>query len=125
MGIMDTITNVCKQTAVYWGAPIDDGYGGYSYDSPVEIACRWENKIQSVQAFDGEIVISPIQVYVLQDVELKGLLYLGSLDDLDSDLSPTSVEAYSIKMFQKIPLLGSSSEFLRKVFLGWQTRSRN
>ena len=114
----------CTQTAVYWGNPQEDGYGGKTWDDPVEIMCRWEEKTQFLGLIGedgmGERTISRALVYTLQDVEINGLLYLGTLDDLDSNQEddPKSIEGICIvKRFEKTQALGSTSEFLRKVFL--------
>lgn len=125
MGIESLLAQTCTQTAVYWGAPEDDGYGGKNFDSiyPVEIACRWKEKtelIVRVGARLSEELISNAQVFVTQDVDEKGYLYLGTLDDLDSgeEENPETVDgAYIIKKFEKIPALRSTTEFVRKAYL--------
>ena len=123
MGLEGFISRLCVQTAVYWGSPTEDGYGGKTFADPVEISCRWEDtveKISRVGARLGEEIISRAVVYVTEDVEELGYLFLGDLDDLDSDeeADPTTVEnAYMINRFDKIPVLRSTSEFLRKAYL--------
>lgn len=119
MGLIEVITRACVQTAVYWGTPVPDGYGGWTYTDAREIQCRWEHKIQTIQKNDGENLVSPIQVFALEMLDMKGLLFLGELADLDSNLAPPEDGAYSIKMIEKIPLLGSSSQFFYKMYLSW------
>ena len=131
MGIGALLTRNCTQTCVYWAGPTNDGAGGFDFDDPVEIACRWEGKIQVVKDDDakgGEIECVAI-VYLLQDVDEEGYLFLGTLDDLEAleDSSenssggwynPTVVEnAYKIKQFEKIPALGSTTQFVRRAYL--------
>ncbi len=123
MGMESFIARLCTQTAVYWGSPVNDGYGGKTFDDPVEISCRWEDRIESINRVGarlGEEIVSRAQVYVTEDVEELGYLYLGTLDDLDSDeeADPTTiVKAYMINRFDKIPTMRSSNEFLRKAYL--------
>ena len=123
MGLENFISRLCVQTAVYWGSPVDDGTGGYTFADPVEISCRWEDqveKIDRVGASLGEEIVSAAQVYVTQDVEERGYLFLGDLDDLDSDeeADPKTVEkAYMINRFDKVPVMRSATEFLRKAYL--------
>ena len=124
MGMESFIARLCVQTAVYWGTPVDDGYGGKTFADPVEIDCRWEDKIENIDRVGGgrlgEEVVSEAQVYVTQDVEEHGYLFLGDLDDLDSDeeADPTTItKAYMINRFEKVPVMRSSSEFLRKAYL--------
>jgi len=124
MSIVTNIERLCKQTAVYWGDPTSDGEGGYTYDDPVEVKCRWEYTKEVFTRIGGgnvsEQLISNAIVYVLQDVDEQGLLFLGELDDLDSadEESPKEVSSvYKIERFDKIPRLGSTTEFIRKVYL--------
>jgi len=116
----------CPQTCVYWGTPVEDGYGGKTFADPVEIMCRWEDKAQLIRLDDGNEISSRAVVYVLQDVDMEGVMYLGTLDDL-YDLAESSAGAldnpkefdgaYVIKKFEKSPLLGSTTDFYRKVWL--------
>ena len=120
MGIERFIQKVCVQTAVYWGSPQEDGYGGFTFDEPVEIACRWEDKTQIVAGMDGQEVTSDTEVLVTQDLDYNGYLYLGELDDLDSDDldNPMTVSgAKPIISISKIPMIKSTTEFVRQVFL--------
>ena len=136
MGIETFITRICKQTAVYWGNPTKDGYGGYTYDDPEEIKCRWADDKQLFESDDGEQLVSKSIVLLTEDVDMNGLLYLGTLDDLE-DLYDDSEEDSSgvwydpfiintglciIKKFTKVPAVGSTTEFVRKAYLtAWQT----
>ena len=123
MGIVDLLTRTCLQTAVYWGTPTPDGYGTKTFADPVEIACRWTERIELINRVGdrlGEQVVSKAQVFVLQDVDEQGYLFLGDLDDLDSDeeADPTTVdEAFVIQRFDKIPTLKAITEFVRKAYL--------
>jgi len=131
MGISALLKKNYTQTCVYWGSPLADGDGGFTWANPVELKCRWEGKVQIINDDDkrgGEIESVAI-VYVLQDVEEEGFLYLGTLDDLEAleDSSanssggwydPKTVDgAFKIKQFEKIPALGSTTEFVRRAFL--------
>lgn len=125
MGMEAFISSKCVQIAVYWGTPVNDGYGGYTYATPIEIACRWEDKTQILGTqvggeVTGGIELSRAIVWVTQDVEEEGYLYLGNLDDLSPEelSNPKLIEtAYIIKRFEKTPALGSTDQFLRKAFL--------
>jgi hypothetical protein len=110
----------CVQTAVYWGNPVSDEHGGFTYTNPIEIKCRWEEIMQLLTDKTGKTMDSRALVYVLQDLDIDGMLFLGTLDDLDStqEADPTTIEnAFTIKRFEKIPGLGSTSDFLRKAYL--------
>lgn len=124
MGIERFIQKVCVQTAVYWGNPKDDGYGGFTFDDPVNISCRWEDKIQIVSTMDGQETSSDSEVLVTEDLDYNGYLYLGTLEELLEDYTeeelanPMNVPtAKAIISKSKIPMIKSTKEFVRIVYL--------
>jgi len=129
MGFQDVISRHFVQTVVYWGNPENDGYGGYTYDEPVEVNCRLENVSQLTRDAviqPGDEFLSRAVIYVNQDLEVGGLIYIGSLDDLDSEEASnpksSTKQIYEIRRFEKNPVLGSSTQFLRRAFLApWLT----
>jgi len=132
MGIQNFISKRLNQTVVYWGSPVSNGRGGHTYDPPVEIACRWEERSEVRSSDDGEEYISKAVVYLEDGVVKNGMLYLGTLQniiDLDAGdsadsagtvylLDPHDIDnAYLIKDFEKTPALNSTTEFMRKAYL--------
>jgi len=126
MGLEAFIARRCVQTAVYWTPDGEDGYGNtvFTSDSPREIACRWEDSTRLMTDAQGDEIVVRAEVFVTEDLEEKGVLYLGTLDDLDSaqEDDPKQVDgAYEIRRFDKMPELGSATKFLRKAYLTiWQ-----
>jgi len=119
MEISNHIGTLCRQKAVYWGSPVNDGYGHYTFATPVEIKCRWDGKEQIVSKDDEKAVIFRSVIYVLQDVDTEGLLWLGELSDLTiaQKAAPHDITGIMIiKRFEKTPALRSRS-YLRKAFL--------
>jgi hypothetical protein len=119
--IEDVISKFCVQTAVYWGNPTNDGYGSFTFDDPVEISCRWEQKYEVVQKHDGVQLVSVGNVLLTQDVDEEGFLYLGSLSDIDPEVedNPMKVDgAYQIKMLHKTPMVKRTDDFVRIAYLG-------
>jgi hypothetical protein len=117
---MTWLTRNLKQTAVYWASPTPDGFGGATFTTGAEIACRWEDKDELFVDRAGQEVRSHAMVYVGQDLDDGGYLYLGDLDDLSSaeEADPLTVTgAYEIRSFQKSPRLKAATEFLRKATL--------
>ena len=115
----DITTKFLKQTAVYWGAPVNDGYGQFTFADPIEIPCRWSDSIQVVSDGKGNDVVCKSAVMVDRDLEELGMLYLGTLDDLDSaeEGDPVSIDhCYQIKRFDKIPTIKARS-WLRVAYL--------
>lgn len=108
-----------NQTCVYWGTPVDNGYGGFTYADPVELSCRWDDTTEIIKDAKGEEVVSNAKVQVSQDVDENGLMFLGDLDDLDSseEEDPTTVaNAYKILKFDSIPTI-KGSRFFRLAYL--------
>lgn len=116
---MSWITKRHNQTAVYWGSPVPGEAGNTTFDLPVEIDVRWEDKSELFIDVEGQETRSQAVVYVGQDVDIGGWLYLGDEDDLDSshDDPTIIIGARPVKMFRPIPRLINSTDFERKVFL--------
>ena len=123
MGIEKFIQKVCVQTAVYWGNPKSDGYGGMTFDDPVDILCRWDvgsSKLPNVIGDGrGNEIITRAEILVTQDLDEQGWLYLGSLSELDPESNdPKLVDgAYEIKRFDKIPMIKKTDVFVRKAYI--------
>lgn len=127
MGIEKFIQKVCVQTAVYWGNPTSDGYGDYTFDTAVEISCRWDSKrlklspkLMVVSGGASVELVSEAEVMVTQDLDVGGYLYLGELDDLSAaeKANPKLVDdAFQIVKFDKISMIKSTTEFVRKAYL--------
>lgn len=114
---MSWLTENLHQTAVYWANPVADGYGGYTYDAPVEIICRWEEAQELFINKEGIEQRSRAKVFLAQDVDEEEYLYLGALTDIASGSSPQDVEgAYEIRAFKKIPTL-DAADYERKCWL--------
>ncbi len=124
-GIEKTVKRFCVQTAVYWGNPVSNKKGGYTFDTPVELAppngVRWEDRSEIKRMPNGTIELSRASVLLLQDVDKFGYLYLGELSDFDSSVDtddPINIEgAYLIIERDKIPMVRKTDEFVRTVWL--------
>lgn len=109
----DYITRNLRQTATYWGGPTPDGFGGYTFDSPVAVDCRWEDKIELYIDTQGKEARSSVVVFLGEDVDIGGFLYLGS----STTANPKDVAgAYEIKAFRKIPNI-KATKWERKAWL--------
>jgi len=122
MSVETYMKRVAKQTAVYWSSPVADKFAKNSFATPVEIKCLWNDKKEMLSNDQGKEVFSKATVYVVQDLDEQGMLFLGGLTDLNAgeQADPTTVKnAYEIKQFMKIPSLTSTKKFTRKALL-WQ-----
>ena len=120
MGILRFIEKVCKQPVVYWGTPVSDGYGKFTFATPVELTCRWEDKSTIISDDTGQQQTCDASILVTQDLDLHGYLYLGTLASLSvaQKANPMTVNlAREIVGFDKIPLLFSTTKFVRTVYV--------
>lgn len=116
---MSFLTDNLLQTAVYWGNPTPDGYGSFTFDTPIEISVRWEDRTELFIDRTGTESKSLAVVYLGQDVNIGGWLFLGELSDIDSGLTDTPhlvPNAREIRAFRKTPSLDIEI-FERKAWL--------
>lgn len=115
----DFTTRNLHQKCCYWGNPIPDGYGGFTFDEPVELDCRWEDISMTELAALGIASTIRSEVYLSQDVDEQGMLLLKELVELDSSEynDPVSAGAFIIVRFDRIPTL-KANKFLRKAYVG-------
>jgi hypothetical protein len=107
-----------NQICVYWKRLAPDGHGGYLWEDPVELVCRWEIKQELISDAQGRQITSNAKILLNQDVVVGDFLYLGDLDDITSSSgSPGSMDqAYEVKRFDKIPDI-PAEEFTRWAWL--------
>jgi hypothetical protein len=90
MGIESFIRKVCVQTAVYWGNPKPDGFGGMTFDYPIEVMVRWDFTQRAVLNQQGIEINCDASVLSPEDLEREGMLFLGTLDDLWNESTTSS-----------------------------------
>lgn len=116
---MSYLTDDHTGYAVYWGNPTPDGFGGFSWDAPVELSVRWEERTRQFLSSDGILSVSRAVIYLGQDVENDGVLWQGRLTDLSTaeKADPRTVSgAQGIRRFDKIPEL-DGSDYERVAYL--------
>ena len=111
-------TEYLNQKGIRWTGATQDGYGGQTFDDPVEIDVRWEDRRELFVDATGKEVLSRAVVYVGVDLDDGDYLMLGELTDLDSgSVEPRELTtAYEVRAFSKIPDL-AGTRFVRKAFL--------
>lgn len=124
MTLIRTISrHIRKDTAVYWGTPTRNVYGALTYPDPIEINCYWVDVMKLVKDKDGVEVMSESTVYVLEDLVLDGVLFHGTLEDIEesgeSDYpQPKDVQgSHKIIRFEKTASLLRSSEYLKIAYV--------
>ena len=102
---MAIIKTMRKQRAVLWvRSSTPDVYGRFSYDTPVEIRCRWEDVIQEFRDSKGQTVMSKSIVYVDRIIKVGDMLRRGTIDD-DEPVDPRDLpeQAYEVQRFDQLP----------------------
>lgn len=116
-----------RQVAVYWAPGADDYFATESYAPPVELLVRWVDVNQQIVNARGEIRVTKSEVYVGQDLELDGVLWLSSkmkgytpgeaIAELNDEEDPfKNNNAFVIQRFDKTPTL-KAAKFLRVAYL--------
>lgn len=118
------IKRISNQIAVYWSRPTPREDGSNAYAAPVEIKCFWKDGTQYIPDRDMRDVSVKALIYVSQDLDEMGMLYLGTLSSLTTaqKADPRLVNrAYEITRFEKIPSLYKKNEFNRRVIIAPET----
>ena len=118
---MRIIKKVLKMRAAYWEPEAPDDQGNRTFAEPVEIKCRWEERVQEFTGTNNEAMLSNAVVYVDRDVLLLGVLKLLEAGDTLSGLTSTTDpfandKAWEIKRFDKLPTI-KATQFVRTAFL--------
>lgn len=108
---MAPYTRNMNQTATYWAPLGSDGFGGKTYDEPVTIACRWQDKADRIRTPSGDEYVSASVVYVDRALAVDGMLALG-----EHQGTPAEAGASAIVQKGSSPNLAATEE-LNKVWL--------
>lgn len=94
------LTSKLLQEVTYWAPGTPDGYGGVTFDEPIQLMARWEDSQQMIFDQRGEEIVSKTKVFLQDDTEIGGYLYLGESVAAD----PRTVDqAFEIKARKNIP----------------------
>lgn len=105
-----------NQLATYWAPEGVDGYGKLSFDDPILLMVRWEDRDDLIITSQDEQIPSKAVVYTQQSVALGGYLALG--DYTDPGIDPETLdEAHIIRMYKESPSVSISSDVMRKATL--------
>lgn len=95
---MSFYTRMLIDDIVYWPFLRKGGDSTNEYGSPVELKGKWIEEKEKAKTDSGEEFMSVATVYVESEIALDGILFKGSLTDLDSNNDPlTQAGSYMIK----------------------------
>ncbi|MFA5758304.1 MAG: hypothetical protein WC942_02875 [Clostridia bacterium] len=128
MSIDSVVRRFSVQTAVYWGNPVKDGFGGMSYDEPIEVKVRWEEGVKVYSDNYGKEIRSDATILSPIDLDIQGIIWLGNLLDLDKlqleveigenyPRPELLIDSFEITSKEKIPMVRSTTVFVRQYFL--------
>ena len=115
MGIIQTMR---RQKAVYWALKASDGYGGWTYENPVEINCRWEDVREEKMDAEGNLIQTSATVYADRELGLNGMVYRGELDGAVTN-EPQAMDPHLVHKICKVERLPNlrNTEILHTVTL--------
>lgn len=114
---MSLITRMRRQKAVYWArSATANRFGVFTFSSPVEIECRWDDSAQQYRDENGEEALSNAVVYVDRDMKQGDRLKKGEMESDTPDDPMELLDSYEIKRFDDTPNL-KATESLRTAYL--------
>lgn len=110
---MSLIKRMRKQKAVWWKRSLlPDRFGQYSFDPPIEIDCRWEDRAQEFVNPEGQTTVSRSVVYVDRLMVVGDRLRRGEMES-DEPVNPMTItNAYEIRRFDRNPDIRAREELL-------------
>lgn len=75
---MTNYTRNMPQTATYWAVASRNAFNEPTFAAPVQIKCRWEDKVVLFRDAAGRERVSTAVVYPNQPLALEGYLFLGT-----------------------------------------------
>lgn len=120
---MALLIKMLRESAVYWPPVGIDPYGKPMFGAPIQITCRWEESNDEVLSADGEKTLSRARVFVGQDVQVRGMLFEGKLEQVVDQVNPLNntdifgtPQAFKIIKYDRLPDL-KARRFLRTAYL--------
>lgn len=100
---MSVIRRMRRQKAVYWQRGAADRYGTYAFEEPVEIDCRWVDRMMEILDSKGAKSISTSTVYVDRDMVPGDRLKQGEMDSTTPSDPMQINDAHEVKRVENIP----------------------
>ncbi len=88
---MKIIRKMLVHKCMYWSNPVPDGYGGYTFQPPIELKCRWEDINERFITDANTEDLSKSKVYVDRDLMVGGYLLEGLGEDIDLTGNPENI----------------------------------
>lgn len=116
MSIERMIYRTLHQAIALWSITAgNDGYGTPTFAAGVEVACRWEDKEESVTRDDAKDVVSNARIYTLEDIHVEDRVY--PMTPGGSVPSTPINERWIVLHVEKMPSL-KGGKYTRIAYLG-------
>lgn len=102
---MSIIRRMRKQKAIYWRRLTPDKYGTFSYASPVEVSCRWDDCTEEFRNAQGQLEASSAVVYPDRQMYIGDILKKSEIESDTPDDPREDTEIFEIKRFDVTPNL--------------------
>ncbi len=103
-----------KEDITHWPVTGSNGYGGFTFGTPVKLKARWEDKSVLFRTLENEEEVSNAIVYLAVDIDVGDYFGRG---DLTATADPTTLDnAFRSRNFHRSTDL-RALQALRKVFL--------
>lgn len=109
---MSLIKRMRKQYAVWWARTTADAYGRFAFANPVEIRCRWEDRVVEFLSPQGERELSASLVYVDREMSVGDMLKEGNLESSMTTDPSQETGVGEIRRFEKLPNLRNTETLL-------------
>ena len=110
MGILANL----NQDVTHWPVTGNDGYGGFTFGTPVKLDGRWEEKAELFITPDNEEVHSKVVAYL--DTDIANGDYLAEGDQTATADPGTLNDAFRVRNYGKVTDLRNLNS-LRKAWL--------
>ena len=104
---MRLITKSQREYLTYW-KPMDETneYGEPQFHPPVEMKCRFDDKIQEIIQADGTVVHGKVQLITESKLAVGGIVVRGKLETVTYMVDPRSnPEAYKVMVVMETPTI--------------------
>lgn len=111
---MTMVSRMLKEDITRWPVSGSNGYGGFTFDTPIKVKARWEDRAVLFRTLDNEEEVSNAVVYMAEDIVVGDYFAKG---DQTATADPTTLDiAFRSRNYHRTTDL-RNLHALRKVFL--------
>lgn len=109
---MSLVKRCQRQTLVYWAPGKANTNGEPTYLAPVQLTCRWDNRVQEIQTESGTVVVSRVELITESQLSVGGCVVYGSLSTVSHLANPKrNSGAYEVLKVSSTPPISRGDTF--------------